>query len=286
MNDNTAELLGKDVKLASPDVDILTLGDSEVLIDVDTRALPDGDLDGRDELEILGLALFDDVVETEFDARGDAVELRDLTFEIDWLGVTVDVFDKAGLADDDNEPTERVAKGERDGDNDMSGERVVVELLDEMEDCVAFLLGIGESEITLDELLSGIDIVDSGEMEREAIFECEGNAVLLSENTDDTVMYAVCVVTLVTVTALVEEEETEIVGVTVLHIVADGKVETDTYAVDDKETRALVEAKTDMVSNDEIDTTTVAEMVKVPIFDCVNAVETDGCNDALLDGDD
>ena len=286
MNDDTAESLGKDVKLASPDVDILTLGESEVLLDVDTRALPDGEGENEEDPEVLLLALSDDVVEIVFESRGDAVELRDRKFDVDCLDEAELDFETAGLPDDDSEPTERVARGERDGDNDMSGERVVVELLDKMEDCVAFLLGIGESEITLDGLLSGIDIVDSGEMEREAIFECEGNAVLLSENTDDTVMYAVFVATLVTVTALVEEEETEIVGVTVLHIVADGKVETDTYAVDDKETRALVEAKTDMVSNDEIDTTTVAEMEEVPIFDCVNAVEADGCDDALLDGDD
>ena len=162
----------------------------------------------------------------------------------------------------------------------MSEERDDDELFDETKDCVAFLLGNDDTEKTLDELLSGIDIVDSDEIEREAIFECEGNAVLLIENTDDTVMYAVCVATLLAVTALVKEEVTEIVGVTEPHVVADGRVDMETYAVDDEETRALFEAEMDLVTNDDTDTTTVAEMVEVPINDCVNAVEVDGCNDS------
>ena len=158
------------------------------------------------------------------------------------------------------------------------------ELFDEIIDCVAFLLGNGDTEITL-EALSAIDIVDKAETELEATVEYEGRDVTLTDNIEDTVMYAVFVATLAVIES-VEEEETEIAGVKVPQVVADGTVETDTDAVDDDETRALLEAETELVTNDETDTTTVAETVEVPINDCVNAVEAVGCDDALLDGDD
>jgi hypothetical protein len=138
------------------------------------------------------------------------------------------------------------------------------------------LLGSGDTEITLDALLSRIDIVGTAETEREAIVEYEGSDVALTDKIDDTVKYAVFVATLVIVTELVEEEETEIAGVKVLRVVNDGNIDSDTDAVDDDETRALFEAEADQVTDDVIDTIAVDVTVKVPINDCVNTVVADG----------
>ncbi len=166
----------------------------------------------------------------------------------------------------------------------MSEERDNDELFDEMKDCVAFLLGNGDTEITL-EALSKMDIVGTAETELVALVEYEGSDVALIDNIDDTVIHAVFVATLA-VTELVEEEETEKAGVCVPQVVNDGNVDSDTDTVDDDETRALLEADVELVTNDETDAITVAETVKVPINDGVNAVVADGCDDSTLDGDD
>ena len=77
MNDDTADTFGVTVRLASLDVDLLILGESDNLLDVDTRALPDGDGENEDDPEVLLLALFDDVVEIVLDSCEDGVALRD-----------------------------------------------------------------------------------------------------------------------------------------------------------------------------------------------------------------
>ncbi len=77
MNDDNNDTLGIAVRLASLDEDLLIIGESDDLLDVETRALPDKEEENEDDPEALLLALFDDEVDTEFDARGDVVALRD-----------------------------------------------------------------------------------------------------------------------------------------------------------------------------------------------------------------